>query len=108
SCTPSLPTKDSIRKRRVWSKAGQTELMALALPRWTSQRRQDWQELLGEFNQRIRPLDAALLEQAEQRPEIQLLMTHPGVGPVTATAFVQRVSKIGSASRKVLTAEASY
>jgi len=82
-------------KRRVWSKAGQAELMALPLPPWTSIRRQDWQELLGEFNQRIRPLDAALLEQAEQRPEIQLLMTHPGVGPVTATAFVVTLGEPG-------------
>ena len=82
-------------KRRVWSQAGQAELMALSLPPWTSVRRQDWQELLGEFNQRIRPLDAALQEQAEQRPEIQLLMTHPGVGPVTATAFVVTLGEVG-------------
>ena len=62
--------------------------MALDLPPWTSVRRQDWQELLGEFNQRIQPLDVALQQQAEQRPEVQLLMTHPGVGTVTAMAFV--------------------
>jgi transposase len=82
-------------KRRVWSKAGQAELMALPLPPWTSRRRQDWQELLEEFNQRIRPLDMALQQQAEERPEIQLLMTHPGVGPVTATAFVVTLGEPG-------------
>jgi transposase len=69
--------------------------MALSLPPWTSVRRQDWQELLEEFNQRIRPLDAALQKQAQQRREIQLLMTHPGVGPVTATAFVVTLGEVG-------------
>ena len=75
-------------KRRVWSKAGQSELMSLKLPHWTSVRRQDWQELLEELNQRIQPLDKALQQQAQQRSEVQLLMTHPGVGPVVASAFV--------------------
>src|ERR1051325_4683131 len=75
-------------QRRVWSQAGQKELMALSLSPWAAVRRQDWQELLGELNRRIEPLDRALKQQAEQQPEIRLLMTHPGVGPVTATAFV--------------------
>lgn len=74
--------------RRVWSKAGQAELEKLVLSRWGQVRRQDWLELLADLNQRIVPLDAALEEQAEQRPEVQLLMTHRGVGPVVATAFV--------------------
>src|ERR1051326_4681749 len=75
-------------KRRVWSQAGQTELMALPLSPWATVRRQDWQELLGELNQRIDPLDRALQQEAKQRPEVRLLMTHPGVGPVVAMAFV--------------------
>lgn len=75
-------------KRRVWSQTGQAELMALPLSPWASVRRQDWQELLGELNQRIEPLDRALKQQSEQRPEVRLLRTHPGVGPVVATAFV--------------------
>ena len=75
-------------KRRVWSQAGQTELMDLPLSPWGAVRRQDWQELLGELNRRIEPLDRALKQEAEQRPEARLLMTHPGVGPVTAMAFV--------------------
>ena len=65
-----------------------SELMALPLSPWATVRRQDWQELLGELNQRIDPLDRALQQEAAQRPEVQLLMTHPGVGPVTAMAFV--------------------
>ena len=33
-------------------------------------------------------LTAAVQQEAQKRPEAQLLMTHPGVGPVTALAFV--------------------
>jgi transposase len=75
-------------KRRAWSQAGQTELMSLPLSPWGTVRRRDWQELLGDLNHRLDPLDRALEQQAEQRPEVRLLMTHPGVGPVVAMAFV--------------------
>ena len=40
------------------------------------------------MNQRVEELTAAVQQEAEKRPEAQLLMTHPGVGPVTALAFV--------------------
>jgi transposase len=75
-------------RKRAWSQAGQTELMNLELSPWGNVRRQDWQELLGDLNRRIEPLDQALKLQAAQRPEIRLLTTHPGVGPVVATAYV--------------------
>jgi transposase len=75
-------------RRRIWTQTGQRELMSLPLPRWASIRRQDWQELLGELNRRIAPLDRALEQEAEQQSEVRLLMTHPGIGPVTAMVFV--------------------
>jgi transposase len=75
-------------KRRAWTQAGQAELMALPLPPWASTRRRDWQHLLSALNERIQPLDQALQQEAKSRPEVQLLMTHPGVGPVVAMAFV--------------------
>jgi transposase len=83
----ALATNEGIQKR-VWTQAGQEELKKAALSPWASVRRQDWQELLEEFNQRIDPLDQALEQQAEQRAEVKLLMTQHGVGPVVATAFV--------------------
>jgi transposase len=82
-------------QRRVWSQAGQTELMNLSLSPWATVRRRDWQELLGELTQRIDPLDRALKQQAEQRPEVRLLTTHPGVGPVVAMAFVLTICEPG-------------
>src|SRR5689334_2493270 len=69
--------------------------MALPLSPWATVRRKDWQELLGELNQRIDPLDRALQQQAKQRPEVRLLTTHPGVGPVVATAFVLTIGEPG-------------
>jgi len=33
-------------------------------------------------------LNTAVQEEAERRPEVRRLMTHPGVGPTTALAFV--------------------
>ena len=76
------------RKHRLWSKAGQAELQALALQPWASVRRNDLQELVGTLDGKIDPLDQSLQQQAKQRPEAQRLMTHPGVGPVMASAFV--------------------
>jgi transposase len=83
----SLASDEGIQKR-VWTQAGQAQLKQLALSPWGQVRCQDWQELLEELNQRIEPLDQALEKQAEQRSEVQLLKTHPGVGPVVATAYV--------------------
>jgi transposase len=45
-------------------------------------------QLLDELQPRIDELSAAIKREAEQRPEVHRLMTHPGVGPITALAFV--------------------
>ena len=39
------------------------------------------------LNPVIDELSKAIEQEAERRPEVQLLMTHPGVGPITALAF---------------------
>lgn len=76
------------RRRGLWTAQGQAELAAVQLAPWSEQRRRDWLELLPELQSRIEPLDQAVAELAEQRPEVRRLMTHPGVGPVVASAFV--------------------
>jgi transposase len=76
------------RKPGLWSKKGQEQFRALALPAWTAQRRQDNLELLAELGRRTTPLDQAVEQEAARRPEVVRLMTHPGVGKVTALAFV--------------------
>ncbi len=75
-------------KPGLWSKKGQAQFRALALPPWSDRRRQDNLELLAELLQRTEVLDEAVLAEAERRPEVVRLMTHPGVGPITALTFV--------------------
>jgi len=76
------------RKKGLWSKKGRARLESLSLAPWTSRRRQELLELVDRLNPTIDELSKAIGQEAEQRPEVQLLMTHPGVGPITALAFV--------------------
>ncbi len=76
------------QRRKLWSRAGRAQLEALPLPPWTGRRRQDLLQLLEELEERGKPLDQAVAEEAQRRPEVVRLMTHPGIGPVTALSFV--------------------
>jgi transposase len=76
------------RKKNLWSEAGRAQLKELPLAPWASRRRQDLLELLDRMNPTIEALTAAVEREAEKWPEVQRLMTHPGVGPLTALAFV--------------------
>ncbi len=75
-------------KRKLWSKPGRAELEKLALAPWASRRRQELLELLDRLNPSIGELTAAIEQEANKRPEALRLMTHPGVGPITALAYV--------------------
>jgi len=79
----ALPPKPGL-----WSRKGRERFEAVSLPKWTAQRRKDGLELLDELGSRIAPLDEALIQEGQSRPEVVRLRTHPGVGPVTALAFV--------------------
>ena len=76
------------RKTKLWSEQGRAELERLALARWASRRRQDLLDLLDRMNPTIEALTAAVEQEAKKRPEVLRLMTHPGVGPITALAFL--------------------
>jgi transposase len=76
------------RKKRLWSAQGRAQLEKLPLARWASRRRQDLLELLDRMTPAIAQLTAAVEQEARKRPEVLRLMTHPGVGPITALAFV--------------------
>ncbi len=76
------------RRSALWTEKGQRELRAIPLAHWAKQRRTDLLALLPELDQRIEPLDQAVLKLASEKPEIRRLMTHPGVGPVVASAYV--------------------
>jgi transposase len=76
------------RKKGLWSKAGRTQLESLLLAPWATRRRQDLLELVDRFNSSIEQLSSAIEQEAKKRPEVLRLMTHPGVGPITALGFV--------------------
>jgi transposase len=72
--------------RALWSATGQSALEALPLPPYTSQRRNKLLGLYAQLQKRIQELDQEVEAQARQRPQAERLLTHPGVGPVTALA----------------------
>jgi len=76
------------RKRKLWSAAGRKQLEALPLLPWASRRRAELLTLLDQLEASIAELATAVAEQADTRPAVRRLMTHPGVGPITALAFV--------------------
>jgi len=85
----ALALNEGLRRGKgLWSKAGREQFQALALAPWSARRRQDLLELLDGLHARIQQLSLAVEQAAQQRPEVQRLMSHPGVGPITALAFV--------------------
>ena len=76
------------KKRKLWTKAGRAELEQLPLLPYAAQRRKRLLEALDELEAEIVELDRRVQEEARQRPEAVRLMTHPGVGSVTALAMV--------------------
>jgi transposase len=75
-------------KKRLWREAGREQLEAFPLAPWASRRRQDLLELLDRLNPTIADLTQTIEQEVEKCPEAQRLRTHPGVGPLTALAFV--------------------
>ena len=75
-------------KKRLWRERGREQLESFRLAPWASRRRHDLLELLDRLNPTIAELTQAIEQEAEKCPEAQRLKTHPGVGPLTALAFV--------------------
>jgi len=77
-----------LKKRRLWSAAGQRVLCELPLAPWASRRREDLLKMKSELDSKIDLLDQAVTAAAEKDEKARLLMTQPGVGPITSMAFV--------------------
>ena len=75
------------RKKALWRPAGRNELESLILAPWARRRRQDLLDLLDQLSPKIQELTRALEDEVQKRPVTRRLMTHPGVGPLTALAF---------------------
>jgi transposase len=74
-------------KKRLW-RTERPRLESFQLAPWASRRRRDLLELLDRLNPTIAELSQAVEQEVERCREAQRLATHPGVGPLTAMAFV--------------------
>jgi transposase len=72
----------------LFTRRGRAQLQALALPPHTTQRRDESLALLTWLDEHIAPLDAQIAKAADADEQAPRLMTHPGVGPLTALATV--------------------
>src|ERR1700745_4339753 len=75
-------------KKRLWREQGREQLESFRLAPWASRRRHDLLEWLDRLNPTIAELSQAVEQEVEKCPEARRLMTHPGVGPLTALAFL--------------------
>src|SRR6476620_4997782 len=90
----AVALNDGLRcKKKLFREAGRKQLHAFRLAPWASRRRQDLLELLDRLNPTIAELTQAIEQEAEKCPEARRLQTHPGVGALTALAFVLLLGK---------------
>ncbi len=82
------------KKHRLWTEAGQREFLALPLQGWAQDRRSDLLQLLHGLDEQIRRLEAAVDKAAWSDKRARLLMTHPGVGEITALAYVLTIGEV--------------
>src|SRR6184192_1373909 len=82
------------KKRTLWSKAGQQVLRELPLKPWAARRREDLLRLMAMLDQQIEPLDQAVKAEAQRDKMALLLQTQPGVGPITALAYVLTMGEV--------------
>jgi len=80
-------------KKKLWRDAGREQLEGFKLAPWASQRRQDLLELLDGLNPTIGKLTQAIDLEVAKCPAARRLKTHPGVGSLTALAFVLIIGK---------------
>jgi transposase len=84
----ALAMNEGKRCKKLWSAQGRAKLEKLTLGPWASLRRRELLELLDRLHPTIEELTAAVEQEARKRPEVLRLMTHPGVGALTALAYV--------------------
>jgi transposase len=75
-------------KKKLWRAQGREQLESFRLAPWASRRRRDLLDLLDRLNPTIAELSQAIAQEVEKCAAARRLMTYPGVGPLTALAFV--------------------
>jgi transposase len=75
-------------RQKLWTKRGQEELQKLPLREGRARRRADLLALRAQLDRGIAELEERIAQEVAQRPDAQRLLTHPGVGPLTALGTV--------------------
>ncbi|MFZ0706027.1 MAG: IS110 family transposase [Candidatus Korobacteraceae bacterium] len=84
----ALAMNEGLQLRRgLWTRKGQAQLQALALPCWGERKRCDLLELLADLQRRGADLDKAVEATAEASPVVRHLRQQRGVGPVVGLAY---------------------
>lgn len=76
------------KKRKLWTQSGRAELEKLELLPYAGSRREHLLRELDQLEQEIGRLNQQVEAEVKRRDAAMKLMTHPGVGPVTALAMV--------------------
>ena len=76
------------------SKRGKQKFRALELPPLLATERDRWLELLTEIEKQIRELERSLKAQAKVDEQTQRLLTHPGVGLLSALCIVHTLGDV--------------
>jgi transposase len=87
------------QKRRLWTAEGMEAFKNLPLENWSGCRRRDLLRLLGMLEEQIAALNTAVERAAGESAQARLLMTQPGVGPITALAFAVTIGDAGRFQR---------
>jgi len=87
------------KKHKLWSKAGEKVLRELPLKPWAGRRREDLCKVREMLNAQLDRLDQAVVDAAEKNEKARLLMTQPGVGPITSMAFVLTMGDVNRFQR---------
>jgi transposase len=81
-------------KKKLWRERGRQQLESFRLAPWATRRRRDLLELLDRLTPTIAELSHAIEQEVEKCPAAQRLRTHPGVGSLTALAFVLIIGEV--------------
>ena len=81
-------------KKKLWRERGRQQLESFRLAPWATRRRRDLLELLDRLTPTIAELSQAIEQEVEKCPAAQRLRTHPGVGSLTALAFVLIIGEV--------------
>ena len=90
-------------KETLVSRKGKQKFRELALPPLLAEERDRWLELLLELEKQIGELERRLKQEAKVDEQVQRLLTHPGIGYLTALCIVHTLGDVKrfASTRKV-------